>query len=375
MEYGIYVHIPFCLRKCYYCDFPSYAGRERYFEQYTEALLWELRQRTAGLPAAETIYIGGGTPTVLPPFLLEKILKGLADFVKTDNGTEFTLEANPATVSPELLITAKTGGVNRISLGVQTFSDVRLKAIGRSHSAAEAYEAVKMIREAGFSNLNIDLIYALPDETLSDLQNDVQATILLEPQHISIYGLQLEEGTVFSVWQKKGTLNLPSEKTAEEMYDYLTAELPRHGYERYEISNFSQPGFASRHNLGYWQDKPYLGIGAAAHSYWGDRRLENPVDIEEYINIVKRRQLPFKETEPATRENRLAEFCFLALRTAEGIDKEKFVIKFGCDIGNIYGKQIEKLKTQELLYETDKRIALTELGMKYGNVAFAEFIL
>lgn len=373
METGIYLHIPFCRQKCFYCDFPSFAGREKYMESYTAAVLKEIEMRLAEFDKAATVYVGGGTPTVLPPSLLYQIVGALQPFC--DAGTEFTVEANPATVSLELLSNLKSMGVTRLSIGVQSFDDRRLKKIGRIHTADEARMAVQMARKAGFDNVNIDIIYALPGETLNDVRQDVHEAVGCGTEHISIYGLQLEEGTVFHRLSEQGKLLLPDEETAEKMYDHIMNELPRHGYYRYEISNFSKTGFESRHNLGYWQDKPYFGIGAAAHSYIAGQRFFNPMDIPEYIRKITAGILPLKEAEPATRDNQLAEYCFLALRTTAGIDKEKFVIKFGCDIGNIYGKQIEKLKTQELLYETDKRIALTELGMKYGNVAFAEFIL
>ena len=375
MDYGLYVHIPFCRQKCFYCDFPSYAGREELMEQYIDAMLFELERRTEGLPPPGTVYIGGGTPTVLPPFLLARVLEALGRKLPLGGTVEFSLEANPGTVSGETFSLAAACGVNRVSLGVQSFDDGRLKKIGRIHTVADAALAVELVRRAGIKNLNLDLIYALPDETLTDLQHDLKAAVALGPEHISIYGLQVEEGTVFGRLQEEGRLSLPDEDTAEAMYDWLTAELPRQGYERYEISNFARRGFESRHNLGYWQDRPYIGIGAAAHSFWGNCRQENPADLKEYIGTIGRGELPLRETERPTRANLMSEFCFLALRTAEGIDKASFERKFGVPVAEIYAAAIERLRGWGLLRETAERISLTPQGMKLGNVAFAEFLL
>lgn len=372
MEYGIYLHVPFCKQKCFYCDFPSFAGRERFTESYTEAVLKELSRRCGDLPKAKTIYIGGGTPTFLPPFLLEKIFSALARL--KGQGTEFTLEANPNSFSEEIAALAARFGVNRVSLGAQTFDDERLKKIGRRHSAADIKKAVLIARKNGIENISLDLIYALPGQMLDDVKRDVNEALALKPKHISVYGLTIEEGTVFHRLNEEGKLNLTDEETQEAMYDWLVTELPARGYKRYEISNYALEGFESRHNLGYWTDIPYIGIGAAAHSYLDGRRTKNHTQIEEYIEAEKHGGYE-EETEENTRENALAEFCFLALRTGRGVNLKSFREKFGCAIEEIYGEQINRLKKQGLLEETSERIFLTPLGMKLGNLAFAEFIL
>ena len=378
MDWGVYVHIPFCRQKCFYCDFPSFAGRESLMAEYTQALCREiavqgslLREKKLGPPA--TIYIGGGTPTALPLALLEKILTALQSAFGTP--AEFTLEANPGTIVPGLFPLLRSRGVNRLSLGVQSFDDALLQRIGRIHRAADARQAVQDAQAAGFANISLDLMYGLPGQSMELLAGSVEQALALGVQHISIYGLQVEEGTVFARQQQAGTLELPSEEEAEAMYDYMTAELPRCGYQRYEISNFARPGYESRHNLGYWQDVPYLGLGAAAHSYWQGQRRENTADIAGYIRQVMAGESPSREEEPATRSIQLEEFCFLALRTVRGIDRAAFQAKFGCTLESVYAAVLQDMQAKGLLVVDEAGARLTERGMKYGNVVFGAFLL
>ena len=386
-QWGVYIHIPFCRQKCFYCDFPSFAGRERYESDYIDALCREITVQGAlyrgrwGRPA--TVYMGGGTPSVLPAELMEKLLVRLQNVFGTaeDCGQgqempwEFTVECNPGTIAPAYLKMLRRYGVNRLSFGVQTFDDVLLKRIGRIHTGAQAREAMELARAAGFRNVSMDLIYGLPDETIEMLQHDLETMISLQPEHISIYGLQLEKGTAFARMKEMGKLSLPDDDTVEAMYDAMTSFLPQHGYARYEISNFAKPGFESRHNLSYWQDVPYLGLGAAAHSYLEGQRYENVRDIPAYIEGIRLGRSIRREEEPATRRIAMEEFAFLALRTAEGIDKQRFAKKFGVTLEEIYHEAIAKLKGQGLLEDTGDSVHLTELGMKYGNAAFEAFLL
>ncbi|MDY6349877.1 MAG: radical SAM family heme chaperone HemW [Selenomonas sp.] len=447
---GVYIHVPFCKQKCFYCDFPSYAGKERYEEAYVKALIQEIRTEGAkyvetwGPPA--TIYIGGGTPSVLPNELLERLLEnieetflshtveehvwkaplaegggplaagGVSEVRRNDNHDiyvedtnrqpstiqsgrlsnptfdtppvpsgqpplgggrkiEFTMECNPGTIDEQKLRLMKHHGVNRISFGVQTFHDSLLHRIGRIHTAEQARTAIRDARAVGFQNLSLDLIYGLPGETLAMLQSDIDEALALHPDHISIYGLQLEEGTVFWCQHEMGRLDLPDDATTEAMYDLMTETLPAHGYERYEISNFAKLGFESRHNLGYWQDKPYLGLGAAAHSYLDGVRYENTKDIAAYIDAIEHGTLPRTQEEPATRAIQMEEFAFLALRTAKGIDKAAFAQKFGVPLASIYEDAIMSMQQKGLLEETEESVHLTSLGMKYGNYVFEAFLL
>lgn len=386
-QWGVYIHIPFCRQKCFYCDFPSVAGRERYESGYIDALCREITVQGAlyrgkwGTPA--TIYMGGGTPSVLPFQLMETLLKTLQEVFalpaasgeRQKKPVEFTVECNPGTIDLAYLTLLHDLGVNRLSFGVQTFDDALLKRIGRIHTGAQAREAMELARAAGFRNVSMDLIYGLPGETQEMLVHDLETMVSLQPEHISIYGLQLEEGTAFARMQEMGKLSLPDDDMVEAMYDAMTSFLPQHGYARYEISNFAKPGFESRHNLSYWQDVPYLGIGAAAHSYLEGQRYENVREIPAYIEGIRSGSGVRRQEEAMAREIAMEEFAFLALRTARGIDRRHFEQRFGVPLDAIYADAIAKLKRQGLLAEDAAGVRLTELGMKYGNVAFEEFLL
>lgn len=423
-RWGLYVHLPFCRQKCFYCDFPSYAGKESRMAAYVEALLGELAREGAPLRAKwgppRTVYLGGGTPTALPPVLMERLLAGLQDFLAAGRGPraeaarqdvsavravaaagqaavpgarggaaspdrvraaaapdalEFTCECNPGTVDAAYLSLLRAGGVNRLSFGVQTFDDALLRRIGRIHTAAEACVAVRQARAAGFRNLSLDLMYGLPGQTRAGLEASVRQALALVPQHISIYGLQVEEGTAFARAQAAGRLALPSDEESEAMYDYMTTALPAAGYARYEISNFARPGFESRHNLGYWQDVPYLGVGAAAHSYLDGQRYENPRGIEEYLAALRESGRARREEEPLTRATSMEEFAFLALRTARGIDRARFAARFGCALASVYADAIARMRARGFLEEDAQGVRLTPLGMKYGNWVFEAFLL
>lgn len=377
MDWGLYLHIPFCRRKCFYCDFPSYGGRERYMEAYGQALCREIgiqgrRYRdNFGNPA--TVYMGGGTPTILPQEIMEAILKALADAVLPVG--EFTVEVNPGTVSPDDLRLLRSYGVNRLSIGIQSFDDRLLKRMGRIHRAEDAEEAVAAAKRAGFSNISIDLIYGLPEQSPEDWRKTVGRAAGLGVQHISAYGLQVEEGTVFSSQQALGRLALPGEEEEEAMYDFMVEELPKLGYGRYEISNFARPGHESRHNLGYWQDVPYLGLGAAAHSYFAGKRWENTPDLTEYIGCMAEGRSPSRGGEERTPEIAMEEFAFLALRTSRGIEKAAFRRTFGYCLESVYGDVLNRMEGKGLLENGPQAARLTKLGMKYGNLVFQEFLL
>ncbi len=400
MGWGIYVHIPFCRRKCFYCDFPSYAGREDAMERYAHALCREIEIAAQGITCpppwgrgtiadggggrtllpcgrgkASTVYVGGGTPTALPQPLLMGILHTLKEKMPIRGDAEWTVEVNPGTVDRAYLEGLFSCGVNRLSFGVQSFSDTLLRRIGRIHAAEQAREALRLARDAGFRNLSLDLIYGLPGQTMQDLRESVAEAAALDVPHISVYGLQVEEETVFARQREQGRLELPDEDAVEAMYDYIMEELPRLGYLRYEISNFAKPGYESRHNLGYWQDVPYLGFGAAAHSYWQGERRANTAELDIYMEAIEAGKSPSHLEEPATREVQMGEFCFLALRTARGIPKAAFQRKFGCAIESIYRDAIARMKEKGLLAEENGYLHLTPLGMKYGNWVFQEFLV
>ena len=350
----------------------------REMEDYAAALRAEILREVPPLRArwgdVTTVYIGGGTPTVLPAELLTEILRTLIDTAGIPQ--ECTVEANPGTVDADCLAQVRAAGANRLSLGVQSFDDRLLRAIGRIHTAEEARAAFHAARAAGFDNISLDLMYGLPTQTLDDLKTSVNAAIALAPEHISVYGLIVEEGTPFAAAEAAGQLALPSEDAAEEMYDYLMAELPARGYARYEISNFARQGFESRHNLGYWRNVPYLGVGAAAHGYVDDMRWGNESDSAAYIRAIRAgRSVRMPEDTERTQENAMEEYAFLALRTARGMDEADFLCTFGVGLDEVYGAVIEKYSMQGLLRRADGFVALTEVGMKLGNEVFAAFLL
>lgn len=386
-EFGLYIHIPFCRQKCFYCDFPSFAGREKKIDKYLQALEQEFALLRSGLYqkdnvrdterkfAPRTIYIGGGTPTALDFDQLGKLLEIVQKYVAVAKAEEFTVEMNPGTVDREKLLLLQQAGVNRLSVGVQSFDDHCLQKIGRIHTAQEAVDTIELAHNLGFDNISLDLIYGLPQQDKEILTQSVEMALTLPVQHISIYGLQLEEGTAFHRMEALGKLQLPADELVEAMHDYIEEKLPEAGYQRYEISNYALPGYESKHNLSYWQDVDYLGLGSGAHGYWQGTRYENPRSIDDYISALEAGRLPADVEEQVDRQAHMEEYCFLGLRTAAGIDKNLFQQKFGVDLLTVYGRTIEKLVAQDLLQHTAKGIALTTLGMKYGNQAFAEFLL
>ncbi|SHI47958.1 oxygen-independent coproporphyrinogen-3 oxidase [Anaerovibrio lipolyticus DSM 3074] len=379
-DFGVYIHIPFCKHKCFYCDFPSFAGREKYIDEYLNSLHYEMElgaEKIAekGKLTPHTIYIGGGTPSHLNLSQMKILFKSIHANMQVKDVAEFTMEANPCTIDEEKLHLMKSNGINRISIGVQSFDDGCLQRIGRIHKSSMAIEKVRLAQKAGFDNISIDLMYGLPGQTLDMLKKSLDKAMELGIQHISVYGLQLEEGTVLAKQQEMGRLELPDDEAVEKMYDYLVEYLPAHGFSRYEISNYAMGGYYSRHNTLYWQDVPYLGFGSGAHSYWRGNRYENPVDIGEYIKATAEGKFLHIVEEAVSEKAHMEEFCFLGLRMTKGINKEKFREIFNRDIYEVFGKVIDKMVAKALLGESETAIFLTPLGMKYGNVVFGEFIL
>ncbi len=379
-DFGVYIHIPFCKQKCFYCDFPSFAGREKYIDEYLNSLHHEMElgaERIAemGNLTPHTIYIGGGTPSHLNLSQMQMLFEAIHANMQVKDVAEFTMEANPCTIDEEKLHLMKANGITRVSIGVQSFDDGCLQRIGRIHKSSMAIEKVKLAQKAGFDNISIDLMYGLPGQTLDMLKKSLDKAMELGVQHISVYGLQLEEGTVLAKQQEMGRLELPDDEAVEKMYAYLVEYLPAHGFSRYEISNYAMGGYYSRHNTLYWQDVPYLGFGSGAHSYWRGNRYENPVDIGEYIKATAEGKFLHIVEEAVSEKAHMEEFCFLGLRMTSGINKRKFRETFNKDINEVFGKVIDKMVAKELLGESETAIFLTPLGMKYGNVVFGEFIL
>ncbi len=376
MSLGLYIHIPFCQRKCLYCDFPSVAGAEDMYAAYTAALCREIAGRGGLLSSAEvdTVYIGGGTPTVLPAGCLAEVGRCLRAHAAITPDAEFTVEANPGTLDDAKLAALRDMGANRISLGVQAFDDAVLTAAGRVHTAAQAVEAVAAVRAAGFARVSVDLMYGLPGQTPDGFRAGLERAAALPVEHISVYGLKVEEGTPFARLAAAGRLALPDEEAEEAMYDATVAFLPARGFARYEISNYARPGAECRHNLKYWRYEPYLGVGAAAHSFLQGERAANTADVADYIARITAGESPVAGAERPGPAVAMAEYAFLALRTAAGVAYADFAARFGDDFTRIYGGVIGKLSRQGLVEADGEGLCLTARGQKYGNVVFAAFL-
>lgn len=368
----IYVHIPFCVRKCNYCAFNSAVGSENLRESYVEALISEINLRGNG-ENVETIYFGGGTPSILTINQLERIIGAIfKNFCVND--AEITIEANPGTIDAIFLREIKNIGFNRLSLGVQTFNDALLKIIGRIHDSRTAIETISHAKKF-FDNISVDLMYGLPKQTLDDVRRDISQIKNLDIQHVSIYGLEIEFGTKFFELARAGKLNLPDDEICADMYDFITEKLPEIGFRRYEISNFARKNFFSRHNVGYWTGKKYFGFGAGAHGFDGKFRTSNIRDTEIYIKRVCAGMKITEIEEIVDKKAAMEEFCFLGLRLVEGISAKNFSERFGADIFDIFGGVIEKNRRNGLLNVDGDKIFLTKRGMSLGNEVFADFLL
>ena len=327
---GVYVHIPFCASRCSYCDFFSTLQLEQTGADYVEAVIAEalLRREELHGETVRTLYLGGGTPSQLPLPLLSRLIAGLGECFDLSGVEEFTVEANPDDVTAAWCEALPPLGVNRVSMGVQTFEDDILRLIGRRHTSSQVVDAVARLRDTGIDNISIDLIYGLPGQTIASWTDSVERALALTPQHISAYGLTYEEGTRLWRQRERGEVTEVPEEQCLEMYRILVQSLQRAGYEHYEISNFALPGYHSRHNSSYWNDTPYLGLGAGAHSYDGEVRRSNPANLQEYIDKVMAGKPAF-EQEELTRWERYDERVMLGLRTSQGVDAGRLRHDFG----------------------------------------------
>lgn len=354
---SVYIHIPFCKQKCLYCDFNSFQNKEDLIEEYFDALIKEIKLYKIN-NELETIYIGGGTPSYPDEKYIEKVLKELP------NAKEITLELNPGTIIENKLLKYKEIGINRLSIGLQAIQNSILKEIGRIHTLKEFEEAYNLARNVGFNNINVDLMHGLPNQSLEDFKESVDYLIKLNPEHISCYSLILHND-IFK--------NLPSDEIEREMYYYAKNELKKKGYEHYEISNFAKVGKKSKHNLVYWNQEEYVGVGAGASSYVNDKRYTNISALEEYIKRINNNESVNIIEEVQTKEDKLREYIILQLRLIEGLNIKKANQKFNIDILKKFGKEIEKLKKLELI-DIGKNICLTEKGLDLANLVWEEFV-
>jgi len=347
----IYIHIPFCIRKCLYCDFYSVTDKSM-FKAYTDALIKEIESIKG--TETDTVYIGGGTPTAIGEYLLNIVDAVNENLVLSEN-CEFTVEANPGTVDGEILKKLFKRGVNRISLGAQSFNNDELRTLGRIHTAEDIFESVDAIKDAGFKNFSLDLMLATPGQTVESLSYSLDCIEKINPPHVSAYSLIVEEGTPFYDME----LNLPDEDTERKMYYYAEERLKSFGLYRYEISNFSRPGFESRHNCGYWQDKEYIGLGAGAHSYSGGARYSNASDILGYIKGEGRKE----DYTPISDRERKLELFMLGLRMTDGVE-----------YNGEFPERVTPLLKNGLLEIKGGRLRLTQRGTDCANLVFMEFL-
>jgi len=372
-----YIHIPFCLSKCRYCDFNSFAGSDSLHDEYVDAIIADIEftalSRDSALAKLDTVYFGGGTPTVLKPFALARILAAAkAGFGLAENA-EVTLEANPDTVDLSSLHVLKGFGFNRLSLGAQSFCDDLLRDIGRRHDSAATVRAVRAARQAGFDNLGLDLMFALPGETLEQWQSDLDKALELRPEHLSVYELTIEDGTPFGEALKRGDISVTDEDTRIEMYEAAIEKLTNAGYEHYEVSNFALPGRRSRHNTVYWTNHSYYGFGAGASGYVAGeryRRISNPL---EYIEMIALAGNPNEFSETLASDQKLGEIIMLRLRLLEGIDLREFEAETGVNLLERFSEVIEKLVARWLLETPDTHMKLTHKGLLLLNDVASAF--
>jgi oxygen-independent coproporphyrinogen-3 oxidase len=411
--YSLYIHIPFCTHRCAYCDFNTYAGQEDLIPAYVDALCKEIeftrRDGQLPVPTVHTIFFGGGTPSLLSPPQFDSIFKNIRAAFTLTPDCEITIEANPGTVSYENLLKLRETGINRISYGVQSANAFELRMLERAHNFLDVIEAVTSARKAGFNNLNLDLIYGIPEQTIQTWQATVNRILDLHPEHISAYALTLEHGTPFGRWSSKGLLPLPDPDLAADMYEWLGETLEANGYGQYEISNWAMTesrrqnaesnssfilhpsSFQCRHNLQYWRGLPYLAFGAGAHGYANGYRYSNVLRIKTYIERITNYQLSNLQfpLSPATVNHHkqtpkddMSEFMMTGLRlTQEGVSMQEFQTRFGQSMQDVFGKEIDELVKLGLLekqtsevYETSEVLRLTHRGRLLGNHVFMRFV-
>ena len=370
---SLYIHIPFCKQKCLYCDFPSYSGKEQFMDEYIDALNKEIL-RKAHQYTVNSIFIGGGTPSYLNNSILEKLLATLNKLNLKEN-IEFTVECNPGTLDKENLSIMKKYNVNRISMGLQSTKNSVLKEIGRIHSYEEFRNNYFLARECGFDNINVDLMFGLPNQTFEDWKKSLEEVATLEPAHISAYSLIIEEGTYFYDLYKKDKLNLPDEDRERLMYLATKEILNKYGYHQYEISNFAKTGKECFHNKVYWKCDEYLGLGVSASSFIDKKRIKNIDDIQDYIEKIKRNEDVTEEIHVNDINDNMEEFIFMGLRMIEGIEINEFKERFNKDIYEVYSDIIDKNIKKELLICSSGRLFLSPKGMEISNYVMSDFIL
>ncbi|MDH2335454.1 radical SAM family heme chaperone HemW [Clostridium perfringens] len=373
---SLYIHIPFCAQKCLYCDFPSFARKDHLRKAYIEALNKEiisLREKHNNLEI-NTIFIGGGTPSVLEANELECLLKEVAK-LNMAKDIEYSMECNPGNLTEEKLEVMKKYGVNRISMGLQAKQDNLLKGLGRIHNYKTFKENFLLAKKVGFNNINVDLMFGLPNQRLNEWEETLREIISLEPAHISAYSLIIEEGTAFYNLYENDKLKLPTEEEERKMYHLAKKILEENGFNQYEISNYAKEGKECRHNLAYWNMDNWIGVGSAAASYINGKRIKNISSVEEYINSIKDKGEAVEEIINNSKNDNMEEFMFMGLRKINGIDENEFKNRFSMNINDVYGEILNKYIGEGLLIRESGRIFLSEKGIEISNVIMADFLL
>lgn len=376
MELGVYIHIPFCIKKCYYCDFVSYSNKFEMQEKYIKNLLKEIEDNENLLKTNEitTIYIGGGTPSSIKPELIKNVLDKIYEIANIKEKIEITIEVNPGTVTKNNLQMYKKCGINRVSIGLQSTSEELLKEIGRIHNYNQFLNTYNWAVEAGFRNINVDLMLGLPNQTISDLKDSLEKITSLkpEPNHISVYSLIVEDGTKIEKMISEGKLELPQEEEERNQYKYTKNYLELKGYKHYEISNFAKVGYESKHNTNCWEQKQYIGFGIAAHSYINKCRYSNTCDLTEYLNKESKDIKEIHENQNI--EDMKKEFMLLGLRKIDGVSILRFKEKFGENPIYLFRNELQKLVEEELIEIDLDNIKLTDKGLDFANLVWEEFV-
>ncbi|MBC7087144.1 MAG: oxygen-independent coproporphyrinogen III oxidase [Tissierellales bacterium] len=377
-ELGVYIHIPFCLKKCNYCDFVSFSSNDKKISEYINYITKEIQIYRNTLNEdyiVNSIFIGGGTPSLIDSKHLKTIIDEINQSFKVDSEAEITIEANPGTLDNTKLAIYHEIGINRISIGAQSLNDDILKKLGRIHNSYDVLDAVELIRTNQFKNYNIDMMIGLPDQTIYNVLTDLENVIKLKPTHISLYSLIIEEGTLFFELEKHGQLNLPNEDEERIMYHKAIELLEKNGYKQYEISNFAKEGFECRHNLKYWTLMPYIGLGLNSHSYIENTRYSNYSNFDEYYKKIKENKLPVSSEEYIDDISRMTEYIILGIRLNKGINKKHFKENFGIDIEDYYKDAIIKNKQNGNIYEDEETIKLTKKGLDFSNIVELDFYI
>ncbi len=392
-ELELYIHIPFCVKKCNYCDFLSFGTEDErlsdtpchptrqlpvpevYVDRLCREIRWYGQKEEFSHRPVISVFFGGGTPSLLSEAQIFRLMAELRDNFLIRRDAEVTMEANPGTLTPGKLKQMRFCGINRLSLGLQSTVERELKALGRIHSYGAFLQSFKWAREAGFKNINVDLMTALPEQTMSSYLKSLEQAAALKPEHISAYSLIIEPGTPFEAMEAQGELALPDEDEEREMYHLTRKFLSEMGYERYEISNYARPGYECRHNIGYWRGRDYLGLGLGASSLINGRRFSNRTEIKDYLALTMGSDDWYEAVETLTPAAKMEEFMFLGLRLVRGVSEKDFYRKFGVKMMSVYGEVIRKNELEKLLIRKNGWLRLTELGMDLANMVMADFIL